>query len=93
MNLNNLTPSALRAAMRGGVAGWGVFGSASEHVRFIEPISKSKARRRCSCGCGGRATHLGVANGCALVSGCELSIHRWVKTGDRNLKKMVPNER
>jgi hypothetical protein len=78
--LNKLSKSALSAAMRGGTAAWGVMGSSIEHVRYAEPI---KSRKKCLCGCEGKRTHAGMANGVCLTSGCELTIRRWVKTGSR----------
>lgn len=86
MNLNNLKPAELRAAIRGGVEAWGEMGSASEHVRYKLALPKIKARRGCSCGCDGKSTHVGVANGVGLTRGCELSIQRWVKTGSRKAR-------
>ena len=79
-DLNKLHPKALSAAMRGGTAGWGQVASAAEHVRYSQPV-RPASRRRCHCGCERRATLMGMANGIALVSGCELAIARWVKTG------------
>ena len=76
-NLDTLSPSALKAAMQGGTDNWGRHGSADKHIRYSEPIP-SVSRRRCHCGCKQRATHLGMANGVALMNGCELSIARWV---------------
>ena len=78
-HLNDLSPQALKAAMRGGMDAWGQWGSAHSHVLYAEPINP-RFRRRCSCGCKQRATHLGMANGICLVQGCELSIKRWVRT-------------
>ena len=80
MDLNKLHPKALAAAMKGGTAGWGQVASAAEHVRYAQPV-RPASRRRCHCGCNRRATHLGMANGCGLVTGCELSIQRWIKDG------------
>lgn len=77
-NLNNLPPGALSAAMRGGTDGWGQWGSATGHIRYAIPI-RSRGRRRCICGCGKRATHVGAANGIALMNGCVLAVARWVK--------------
>lgn len=76
-DLKNLSHSALRAAMKGGTAEWGKWGSAAEHVRYAEPIHPA-SRRRCFC-CRRRATHTGFANGVALMSGCEMRVARWVK--------------
>lgn len=77
-DLNKLSPSALGAAMRGGTAAWGRIGSAADHVRYMDAI---KSRRKCPCGCGGRTTHAGMANGLALMSGCDLRVRRWVRDG------------
>ena len=80
MDLNKLQPKALAAAMKGGTAGWGQVASSTEHVRYAQPV-RATSRRRCTCGCGQRATHLGMANGCGLASGCAMAIARWAKTG------------
>lgn len=80
MGLNKLGKAALAAAMRGGTEGWGQVASAAEHVRYAQPV-RAASRRRCNCGCERRATHLGMANGIGLMSGCELSVQRWIKTG------------
>lgn len=81
VDLNTLQPSALRAAMKGGTSAWGVVGSTTEHVRYSVPLPKIKARRQCGCGCEGKATHVGMANGLGLTRGCQLSMARWVRTG------------
>ncbi len=80
VDLNELHPNALAAAMRGGTNGWGQVASNTRHVRYAQPV-RPASRRRCYCGCNQRSTHLGMANGCALATGCELSIRRWIKTG------------
>lgn len=85
IDLNTLHPKALAAAMKGGTDGWGHVASAVEHVRYSQPVRPS-SRRRCHCGCKRRATHMGMANGLGLTTGCELAIARWVKTG-----RMTPN--
>ena len=59
---------------------YGEWGSAEHHKRYIDKIP-SKSRRRCTCGCKKRATHLGKANGVALMSGCEFSVRVWVRDG------------
>ena len=74
------SPAATKAAAVGGMDGWGQLASAETHVRYKDPIP-SRSRQRCYCGCGRRATHLGKANGIALMHGCELSVTRWVKLG------------
>ena len=79
-DMAKLSPSALKAAMRGGTEAWGRWASATDHVRYAEPVD-SRSRRRCHCGCDRRASHRGMANGICLTTGCELRIARWVKTG------------
>ena len=82
MDLNKLHPKALAAAMKGGTAGWGQVANSRTDVRYSQPV-KPTSRRRCTCGCERRATHLGMANGIGMTSGCELAIARWVKTGGK----------
>lgn len=58
---------------------WGQWASATAHKRYKQPV---KTRRRCWCGCKGRATHAGFANGIALTAPlCELAACRWVRDG------------
>lgn len=38
-------------------------------------------RKKCYCGCGGRLTHIGLGDGAGMMSGCELSVRRWVRDG------------
>lgn len=73
IELKKLSPAALKAAMQGGTAGWGQWGSIAHHALYVEPI---KSRRKCLCGCGKRVTHAAKANGIAMASGCEWSM-RW----------------
>lgn len=79
MKLNDLSPQALRAAMRGGTEAWGTWGSATEHLLYVEPINPPKWLGKCRCGCRRRITHAAKANGIGLYFGCELSVRRWVK--------------
>lgn len=79
-DLNTLSPAALKASMEGGTAGWGQVGSKDEHVRYAEPIVP-KSRKKCWCGCEGKKTHKGMANGVCLTTACHMGILRWVKTG------------
>lgn len=51
-------------------------------ARRVEPRN---LRRRCSCGCRQRATHVGMQAGRAgvfvvSVYGCQLSVLRWART-------------
>lgn len=80
VDLNKLAPAALKAAMTGGTSGWGEVGSAADHVRYAELIVP-KSRKKCWCGCDGKRTHRGMANGVCLTTACQLGIARWVKTG------------
>lgn len=81
VDMNNMKPAELRAAIQGGTAGWGQVASATENVRYKLALPKIKARRQCHCGCEGKATHVGMANGIGLTRGCEMSMQRWVTTG------------
>lgn len=76
--LKDLSPAALKAAMRGGTDAWGEHGSVFAHVLYVEPQDARRGRyRKCHCGCGGKAKFRGMANGVCLAEGCELSMHRW----------------
>lgn len=57
-----------------------IYANSDIHVRTMVKV-KSTCRRRCQCGCHERATHLGLANDVGMMSGCELTVRRWVKTG------------
>ena len=91
MDMNKLQPKALAAAMKGGTAGWGQFADSSAMVRYSQPV-RPASRRRCPCGCKTRATHMGMANGLALASGCALAIARWVKTGRTKIRSQLMRE-
>lgn len=73
---DNLPDRAKVRALAAGQTGWGQHGSALAHQRYAMPVSR-RSRRRCPC-CDQRATHVGCANGLALMSGCELAVRRWV---------------
>lgn len=75
-NLNELSQTALKAAMQGGTEEWGRWGSSNHHVLYIERVNP-RSRRRCHCGCKTRATHRGMANGVCLTMGCEWAMMRW----------------
>ncbi len=86
--MKDLSKQALRAAMRGGTESWGKVGSSMRHVRYAEPLKiKPGHRKKCSCGCGNKATHGGYANGVMLVAACELGAARWAKTGSTTALK------
>ncbi len=59
------------------------WGSASHHRRVFVPAPNR--RRKCWCGCGGRATHMGTANGVTLMSGCEWTVRKWVQAQDQRV--------
>jgi hypothetical protein len=42
---------------------------------------RQNKRNKCYCGCFGRATHIGLGQGAAMISGCELTVRRWVRDG------------
>jgi hypothetical protein len=56
--------------------GWGQVGS-DDMLRYA--AKAPNRRKRCRCGCGGALTHYGMANGVALMGGCEMSVYRWVR--------------
>jgi hypothetical protein len=85
-DLNKLSRQALSAAMRGGTALWGQHGSSTEHIRYAEPIVP-KSRKKCHCGCEGKKTHAGMANGLCLTTACQLGIQRWIKTGSTKVRQ------
>lgn len=62
-------------AMALGQQGWGQYGNANEHWRYMV---SAPSRRLCRCGCRTRISHTGMANGLALIDGCVLSVARWV---------------
>lgn len=38
-----------------------------------------RGHARCTCGCGGQRTSLGVQDTRVVVSGCEASVRRWIR--------------
>jgi hypothetical protein len=58
---------------------YGTHGSIEHPNRFAQLITGRGGRAKCHCGCGKRKTHTGMANGVALMSGCEFAVARWVK--------------
>lgn len=68
-------PERLRA-IAAGQTDWGQHANSLTHHRYSAPIAP-RSRRRCHC-CGKRATHVGMANGLAMTSGCEWAVARWV---------------
>lgn len=78
----DMSPAAMRAAMKGGTVEWGQRASIKEHVGYVE---KQDARGghylKCRCGCGGKAKYRAMFNGICMSEACELSAHRFVKTG------------
>lgn len=76
--MSDETRGEVRARLSSPPGSWGQYGSSLDHVRYMKPVL-STSRRRCHCGCGKRATYVGMANGVALTSGCEWSMRRWVR--------------
>lgn len=61
---------------------FGKYGSATEHIRYSENKKPRRGlKHRCSCGCNGKATKKGMANGVCLMDGCEMHVRRWVRDG------------
>lgn len=82
------------AAVAAGQTDWGRWGSAIAHKRYVVLIpGRWRNRRRCHCGCGGRRSHAGMANGVTLASGCELSMRRWAKTGEYRTQAEIERRR
>lgn len=78
--MKDLTPQALRAAMRGGMKNWGSHGSCAQHIMYVEQHAKRRGRwPKCRCGCGQDAKFRAMANGVCMASGCELSMYRFIK--------------
>lgn len=80
--LNDLSPSALKAAMKSGTASWGTWGSSTEHWLYVDAIPAEVIKhhwRMCNCGCRRKSRYAMKANGVALASGCELSMHKLVR--------------
>lgn len=75
-DLNKLSVSALKAAMKTGTTDWGRHGSAHLHALYVEPLPPARRWRMCRCGCRKRASHGVKANGVCLGSGCELRAQR-----------------
>lgn len=81
MSLDKLSPAALSAAMRGGTAEWGHRASIREHVGYVErQDARGPNYIKCRCGCGGKAKYRAMFNGICMSEGCELSMHRFVKS-------------
>ena len=80
--LNAMHPAELKAALFGGIETWGEWGSASDHARYARKI-EGRGHRMCRCGCRKMVTYTGCCNGVALMSGCELTVARWVRDGYR----------
>lgn len=82
MSLKDLSPAALRVAMRGGTAEWGRRASTKEHVGYAErQDARGGHYLKCRCGCGQRAKFRAMFNGICMYEGCEMSVRRFIKTG------------
>jgi len=74
------TAEDVRARLAGKIDADGLrHGSVNGHRSMIQ--AAPRARRRCHCGCGKRATHVGLGDGLALTDGCEMYVRRWVRDG------------
>lgn len=54
------------------------YGSVNGHRTLT--TTPPTSRRRCAC-CNRRSTHVGLGDGVALMSGCEMTVRRWVRDG------------
>lgn len=78
MKLNELSPAALKAAMKGGTHAWGQRASIFEHIMYVEPARARRGQyRKCRCGCDGKAKFSAKANGIAMATGCEISMQKF----------------
>lgn len=76
--------SAARKARMASKGGWQMSGSVATDPRHTELLpSNTRNRSRCHCGCGGKCSHGGFANGLIMASGCEWSMRVWVRDGYR----------
>ena len=70
----------LKAGLAGKIGSDGTrFGSVDGSRSMVNCLPRS--RRRCGCGCKGKAAHVGLGDGMALMMGCELRVRRWVRDG------------
>ena len=75
-----LAAEDLRATLAGKIGPDGTrSGRADGHRAMI--ATRPTSRRRCSCGCGQRSTHVGLGDGLGMMSGCEMRVRRWVRDG------------
>ena len=77
VDLKELSPAALSAAMRGGTDQWGRWGSIEQHLMYVEPqTARGSHYLKCRCSCNGKAKYRVMANGVCMGEGCELSMRR-----------------
>ena len=67
------------------------YANSEAHKRTIHPNIRN--RRKCHCGCGGRAMFAGAANGICMMTGCELSVRILVRDGIKAIIRRRGNER
>jgi hypothetical protein len=53
----------------------------SENKSSRSMRKRASKRNKCYCGCNGRATHIGLGDGAGMMTGCELTVRRWVRDG------------
>jgi hypothetical protein len=70
--------------------GWGQVGSASMTRYSKAKTDLRRGRRKCEAGCPNRNTHMGMANGVALMSGCEFHVAAWVRASDEQMQVEAP---
>ena len=80
MKLNDLSPVALKAAIKTGIEAWGQEASIRTHAGYVEPQDARRGHYlKCRCGCNGRAKFRAMFNGICMAEGCEISLHRWIR--------------
>ena len=54
------------------------YASVLEHIVTVEK-NTTTYRRKCRCGCSGKATHKIFANGISMGEGCEFSMYKFAR--------------
>jgi hypothetical protein len=76
----------LLAAPGDGLTYHGGGGGGAQH-RYMRRIVGRGGRRSCYCGCLRRCSHLGMADGVCLMSGCEWSVRQWVRDPEAGVRR------
>ena len=60
--------------------------------RTMQPVPPG-THRLCYCGCGKRASHIGMADGAGMTVGCEWSVRLWVRDGTASILRRLHHTR